>query len=171
MSPSPECIALVDVYYNAANARAACVLAHSWNSPAPFSEWTVDIESVRDYRPGLFFERELPCILAALQASPIEPDLIVVDGYAVLDAHGRPGLGARLFEQLGKRIPVVGIAKRSFAGSDFAQQVYRGSSKVPIYVTAIGMRDQEAAQQVQTMHGPYRIPTLCARVDQIPRGL
>ncbi|MFO0726428.1 MAG: hypothetical protein U1E65_21760 [Myxococcota bacterium] len=78
-------------------------------------------------------------------------------------AQGRPGLGAHLFEHLRKRIAIVGIAKRSFAGSEFAVPVLRGTSQNPLFVTALGMPDWEAAAQVRQMHGAHRIPTLCAR--------
>lgn len=164
-------IALVDVHYYGEGARAACVTALNWDDAAAHDEWTVDVPRVAEYRPGFFFERELPCILAVLERATAEPGIIVVDGYVVLDAQGRPGLGAHLFEHLGKRIPVIGIAKRSFAGSDFARRVVRGSGKDPLFVTALGITDAEAAQHVQLMHGPHRIPTLCTRVDHLCRSL
>jgi deoxyribonuclease V len=139
--------------------------------PTVCDEWTVAVPQVAEYRPGFFFERELPCVLAALEGAPTRPGVIVVDGYVVLDAQGRPGLGAHLFEHLRRGTPVIGIAKRSFAGSDFAMRVVRGSSQNPLFVTALGMSNGEAAQHVQQMHGPHRIPTLCLRVDQLCRGL
>jgi len=39
-----------------------------------------------------------------------------------------------------------------------------------LYVTAAGMRLQEAADRIQRMHGPHRIPTLLKRVDTLARG-
>jgi deoxyribonuclease V len=164
-------IALVDVHYEGEGASAACVTALNWSDATPRDEWTVEVPHVMEYRPGFFFERELPCILAVLERAPAQPGVIVVDGYVVLDAQGRPGLGAHLFEHLGRRIPVVRIAKRSFARSEFAKRVVRGSSQSPLFVTALGISDAEAAQQVQQMHGPHRIPTLCTRVDHLCRGL
>ena len=171
MTDSASLIALVDVQYEGEGARAACVTARSWDDATARDEWTVEVPQVAEYRPGFFFERELPCILAVLERAPAKPSIIVVDGYVVLDAQGRPGLGAHLFEHLGKRTPVVGIAKRSFAGSEFAMRVVRGSSKDPLFITALGISDAEAAQHVQQMHGPHRIPTLCTRVDHLCRGL
>ena len=164
-------IALVDVHYKGEGARAACVTALNWDDATASAEWTVQVPHVAEYRPGFFFERELPCILAVLERAPAEPRVIVVDGYVVLDEQGRPGLGAHLFERLGERVPVIGIAKRSFARSEFAQRVVRGSSQNPLFVTALGISHAEAAQHVQQMHGPHRIPTLCPRVDHLCRGL
>lgn len=164
-------IALVDVHYEGEGARAACVTALNWEDSTTRDEWTVEVPHVAEYRPGYFFERELPCILAVLDQARAKPNVIVVDGYVVLDAHGRPGLGAHLFEYLDKRIPVVGIAKHSFAGSEFATRVLRGTSQNPLFVTTLGMSNEEAAEHVRRMHGVYRIPTLCTHVDHLCRGL
>ncbi len=164
-------IAFVDAHYFAGRARAACVLANAWRDTTPHAEWTVELEQVADYRPGHFFERELPCILAALARAPEAIEVIVVDGYVVLDEHGKPGLGEHVFRHFSGRIPVVGIAKRSYAGSHFAAHVLRGASQSPLFVTARGIPLTAAAEHVRLMHGPFRIPTLCTRVDQLCRGL
>lgn len=171
MMEAPGSIAFVDVHYTGERARAACLIVASWADAAPRHEWIVEVPHVAEYRPGHFFERELPSVLSVLERAPTEPGTVVVDGYVVLDAQGRPGLGAHLFERLGKRIAVVGIAKRSFAGSEFAVRVVRGASQNPLFVTALGMSDTEAAARVRQMHGAHRIPTLCARVDHLSRGL
>ena len=171
MTDNTDLIALVDVHYEGEGARAACVTALKWDDATALDEWTVEVPHVAEYRSGFFFERELPCILAVLKPAPTQPSVIVVDGYVVLNAHGRAGLGAHLFEHLGKRVPVIGVAKRSFAGGAFAKHVLRGSSQNPLFVTALGIPDAEAAKHVQRMHGPHRIPTLCTRVDHLCRGL
>jgi deoxyribonuclease V len=171
VTDDPNHIALVDVHYEGSVARAAGVMAQNWDDALARHEWTVDVPEVAEYRPGFFFERELPSILAVLERAPTEPRLIVVDGYVVLDAHGRPGLGAHVFGHFAGRIPVVGIAKRSFAGGDFAIRILRGSSENALFITALGMPDLEAAEHVKRMHGPHRIPTLCTRVDHLCRGL
>lgn len=171
MTNAPELIALVDVHYEGEGARAACLTALTWEDATALDEWTVEVPHVAEYRPGFFFERELPAILAVLELASTRPSVIVVDGYVVLDAEGRPGLGAHLFAHLNKQIPVIGVAKRSFARSEFAKHVLRGASKSPLFVTALGISNAEAAEHVQRMHGPHRIPTLCTRVDHLCRGL
>jgi deoxyribonuclease V len=171
MTGASDLIAFVDVHYTGERARAACLTVASWADAAPRHEWTIEVPQVAEYRPGHFFERELPSVLAILERAPSEPSLVVIDGYVVLDAQGRPGLGGHLFERLGGRIAVVGIAKRSFAGSEFAVPVVRGTSQKPLFVTALGISSTEAAARVRQMHGPHRIPTICARVDHLSRGL
>jgi deoxyribonuclease V len=166
-------IALLDVHYQGEGegARAACLLAARWQDETAKEEWVVDVERVAAYRPGHFFERELPCLLQALGNRASELGVIVVDGYVELDQLHAPGLGGHLFEHFRGQIPVIGIAKRSFAGSAFATRVRRGTSRNPLFVTARGVSLEQAATWVDSMHGPHRIPTLCTRVDQLSRGL
>jgi deoxyribonuclease V len=99
--------AAVDVHYPASGgARAAAVLAAGPCFSLVVDERIVTIDEVLPYQPGAFYLRELPPLLAVL-AGHDELGLVVVDGYADLDNHGRPGLGARLHAEL--RVPVVGV--------------------------------------------------------------
>ena len=100
-------------------------------------------------------------------AEPLE--VIVVDGYVWLGDLARPGLGAHLFEALGGMVPVIGVAKTSFAGAVLARKVRRGAASKPLHVTAVEMEPERAAECIRTMHGPYRMPTLLKRVDQLCR--
>lgn len=164
-------VAFTDVDYRTPDgARAACVVASAWSDATPCEERYVDIESVAPYRPGAFYERELPCLLAVLASITTPYRVVVVDGYVDLDVEGTPGLGARLYEALGGRVPIVGVAKTAFRGASFATSVLRGSSRKPLYVTARGIDVGSVAEWVRTMHGPYRLPTLLGRVDHLARG-
>lgn len=127
------------------------------------------IGAVEPYVPGQFYRRELPCLLAVLKKSGAEFSSVVIDGYVWLDAGGVPGLGAHLFEALGKKIPVVGVAKTRFEGAAPAE-ITRGSSRQPLFITAAGMELPLAASRIQSMHGPHRIPTLLKRADQLCRA-
>jgi deoxyribonuclease V len=106
-------IAFLDVDYRERGAVAAAVLAQAWTDPTPAAEVVAFIPAVAEYVPGEFYRRELPCLLAVLDRCPVPPDLIVVDGFVWLGPD-RPGLGARLYEALGGRAPVVGVGKTSF---------------------------------------------------------
>jgi deoxyribonuclease V len=96
--------------------------------------------------------------------------VIIIDGYVWLGAQ-RPGLGAHLYESLQRRAAVIGVAKTRFVRAEPARMVLRGRSRSPLYVTAAGMDLAEAASHIRAMHGPYRIPTLLKRADQLSRGL
>lgn len=159
-------IVAFDVAYEADAAVVAAVLFPAWDA----REHTERVRRLpiapAAYVPGSFAERELPPILALL-AELGPASTLVVDGHAWLEP-GRPGLGARLHEATG--LPVVGIAKTPFAGSPHAEQVLRGGSKRPLYVTAAGLDAQEAARGVAAMAGPHRLPELLKRVDALARG-
>jgi deoxyribonuclease V len=163
-------VAFTDVHYVGDGATAASIVAAEWSDPAPLEEHIATVPSVKPYRPGAFFERELPCLVQVLALVTVPLQVVVVDGYVDLDETGAPGLGARLHTALGGRVAVVGVAKTSFRGATFATSVLRGNSRTPLYVTARGIATTEAARLVQGMHGSHRIPTLLARVDHLARG-
>jgi deoxyribonuclease V len=162
-------IACVDVHYEASEATAACVLFETWDSASPCFETTTQLEKVAEYEPGRFYLRELPCILAVLRGVTDPIETIVIDGYVWLDDQ-RPGLGAHLYEMLGRSTVVVGIAKNPFDGAA-AVPVCRGRSKKPLLVGAAGITAEKAASLVATMHGGHRIPTLVRYADRLARGL
>ena len=110
-------IACVDVFYADETARAACVVIADWGDARPANEWVVELSRVEDYQPGEFYRRELPCIQAVLAKLERTPDCIVVDGYVWLDAEMKPGLGAHLYNAMGRDVPVIGVAKNPFGGT------------------------------------------------------
>ncbi len=162
-------IACLDVDYRDDHALAACVLLRDWSDERAVREVVARVDAVEPYEPGSFYKRELPCLLAVLSRVTDPLACVVVDAYVWLDGAGRPGLGARLYEALGARVPVVGVAKKRFGDGDFATPVLRGESATPIWVTAAGVSRDEAAERVRAMHGRYRIPTLLTRVDRLCR--
>ena len=163
-------IACIDVgYHGLGGARAACVTFNAWYDSEPTGEYTVEIAEIAPYVPGKFYLRELPCVQHVLGELACNPDLIVVDGYVWLDPDGRKGLGAYVHEAFDATIPVIGIAKNRFRTASNAIKVLRGTSKDPLYVTAAGYDQELAAEHLQEMHGPNRIPTLLKRVDALSR--
>jgi deoxyribonuclease V len=159
----------VDVDYREKGAVAACVLFRAWADPASAGQVVERLDSVAPYEPGQFYKRELPCLLAVLGKVPEPIDLVVIDGYVWLSDEQTPGLGGHLYEALGRRIPVVGVAKTRFYSATLAREVLRGDSDRPLYVTAAGIDVEEVCRQVQSMHGSFRIPTLLREVDHLCR--
>ena len=161
----------IDVGYGETSALAACVVFERFDLGQPQDEFTVTIGKVNDYVPGRFFERELPCIMAIVEQLDFTPATIVVDSHVRLNNDGsRLGLGGHLFNELNGEVPIIGAAKSSFRGLTNAIEIYRGTSDRPLFVTAAGMDELQAARLIQTMHGTHRIPTLLKRVDQLSRG-
>ncbi len=159
--------AAVDVHYPpTGGARAALALGPDALFTTIVSEKTVFTEHVAPYQPGEFYRRELPPLRAIL-ADAGHLDLLIIDGYVTLDPDGRPGLGAYAHAEFG--IPVIGVAKTSFATAVHAIPVMRGNSTRPLYVTAAGIPPRDAAELVRTMTGKYRLPDALRRVDTLAR--
>ncbi|HEY0134953.1 MAG TPA: endonuclease V [Nannocystis sp.] len=160
-------LACVDVDYRGAGAVAAAILFLDWSTPHALAEHVVAVDRVAPYRPGAFYERELPCIMAVLARSTWPIATIVVDGHVWLGPE-EPGLGAHLYLALGGHIPVVGVAKSPYRGAP-AAELLRGDSQRPLYVTAAGVDPEIAADNIRRMHGPHRLPTLLKAVDSLCR--
>ena len=154
-------------------ARAAAVRFDAWDSPTPVDAWVSSIENAAPYVPGEFYRRELPCLWPLVQEAarrgPL--DVVIVDGFVDLGPRG-DGLGRHLWRRLraeAMTAEVVGVAKRPFKDA-VAVPALRGESEVPLWVSTTGPSLDEAAAAVRRMHGPYRLPTLLKRVDQIANG-
>jgi len=143
-----------------------------WTDANAALEMVVQVNDVAPYESGQFYKRELPCLLAAIEAveaSNTTISVVVIDGNVRLDKDRRPGLGAYLYEAIHKTAPVIGVAKNLFDGLD-AASVMRGASTKPLYVTAAGVAESDAAKHIQSMAGDHREPTLLKRADQLSRG-
>ncbi|GIF64247.1 endonuclease V [Asanoa ishikariensis] len=159
----------VDAHYpDEGGAHAALVVATEPRFATLVEELSARVDTVPAYKPGFFFERELPAIRAVL-ATTAPVDVLVVDGYVDLDPDGRPGLGARVHAETGR--PVVGVAKTAFRSATHAVPVVRGSGARPLYVTSAGMTVKEAAALVGAMAGAHRIPDALRRVDRLARSV
>ncbi len=161
-------IACLDVDYREAAAYAAGIAFQYWPDATPATEKVILVEAVQPYQPGQFFRRELPCLLAVLRELP-PVAVVVVDGYVWLDGVSVAGLGAHLYQALAGKVAVIGVAKTRYSGAGAAVEVVRGRSTRPLFITAVGMSAQKAAEHVRSMHGPDRIPTLLKRVDSPAR--
>jgi deoxyribonuclease V len=159
----------MDTFYKNIGATAACILFSDWADGDIIRQFVEQIKEVKPYEPGRFYKRELPCLLHVLDkiAEPI--DTIVIDGYVWLDEKNSPGLGSYLYEALGKSLPVIGVGKSRFKDAKFAQKVFRGKSKRPLYITSVGINSGIAAGYIRKMHGKHRIPTMLKEVDRLCR--
>lgn len=165
-------IALADAHYDGSTVQAACLVAESWEADLPLEEHVLPIGHVEPYESGRFYRRELPCLVGVLRLVRHQPQVVVIDGYVWLASRGRPGLGAHVYDVLGRSTPVVGIAKTALVGveqSAVVAAVYRGRSLRPLYVTSAGMDLRLAAAVVGRMAGTHRLPDLVRRVDGLAR--
>lgn len=161
--------ACVDVDYRDPNAMAACCLFEDWGDENALRDVTAWVTGVQPYQPGSFYLRELPCLLAVLQTVTEPLDLILVDSYVWLEDENHRGMGAHLYDALGQRVPVIGVAKTCYRSAGLAREVVRGTGHNPLYITAVGAEVDQAALWVRQMHGESRVPTLLRRVDHLAR--
>lgn len=160
----------IDVAYGQdGGAVAAAVAFARWDSAAPDATFVRRIDRVAPYRPGRFFERELPCVMAVLELVPGRPHAVVIDGHVTLGKERRDGLGAHLFRALGCTIPVIGVAKSAFVDTPPDTELLRGASAKPLYVTSMGIEAEAARACIRSMHGDHRMPTILAVADRTCR--
>jgi deoxyribonuclease V len=158
----------LDAHYDDATdtGTGAAVAFEHWTDSTPLSEHTAKCPSIQPYIPGEFYKRELPCLLAVLNEIDQPPSTIIVDGFVWLGE--KPGLGMRLWEALNRTTPIIGVAKTQFHGAK-AIEILRGGSRSPLFVTAAGVESSNAAANIASMAGRFRIPALLKRVDQLAR--
>lgn len=138
------------------------------------------------YVPGLLAFREIPAVLAVLEALPVPPGLVVCDGYGL--AHPRRfGLASHLGVLTG--LPTIGVAKNPFTFSYEEPGASRGSAAPllagpeevgralrtrdavkPVFVS-VGHRTtlDTACAHVLALTPAYRLPETTRRADALCR--
>lgn len=161
-----------DTYYFEDKARTVAVEFQNWMDETPTKVHQTILSGIAEYESGLFYKRELPCILDLLKSVDLTTvDCIVIDGFVYLDDNEKQGLGGYLFEALKKNIPIIGVAKNSFATiNKLNKSILRGESKKPLFITSIGVDLDNASENIKSMHGEFRFPTLLKLVDSYSRG-
>ncbi len=161
-------IIAVDVYYEENRAKSVGVIFQRWEDSKPLEVITSYTEIPHEYETGFFYKRELPCIQELLKLTDInQVHTLVVDGYVYLDNEQKPGLGHYVYTNYLGEIPVIGVAKNAFHNNEaLVRKIYRGSSSKPLYITAVGMELEIAAEHIQSMYGEYRFPHLLKLLDK-----
>lgn len=158
-----------DTYYFENKAKTVCAAFNNDESDIKFYEDI--IESKEDYIPGQFYKKELPCIINLInKIDLIDVNYIIIDGFVFLDDFKKFGLGGFLYEELNKKIPVIGVAKTNFASIEREKRLlFRGKSQKPLYITSIGIDIDEAVKKIETLKGEFRIPTMLKLLDQLTK--
>lgn len=163
-------ILAIDVHYKDALAKIVGALFEPGATTA-LEYVTSYIDDVEEYVPGEFYKRELPCILRLLEEVELkELDAVIIDGNVFINNDGDLGLGGRLWESIGKKVPVIGVAKSIFKNTEErVAEVKRGKSDKPLFVSSVGIDLADAASLIQNMHGDYRMPAILKEVDRLTR--
>lgn len=159
----------VDVAYHEDSAFVAGILFETWESSSFEKVYTKRVDSIADYESGAFYKRELPCILSVLDEVQESIDFIVIDGYVSLGENRDVGLGMHLWNSLGGKTPIIGVAKNYYKNTPIECGVLRGASVKKLYITSVGVELDLAKEYILKMHGIYRIPTLLKQLDQISK--
>lgn len=156
----------VDVHYKETYAKTVGVL-FNWEDETPKEIITTIVKEVAKYESGQFYKRELPCILQLLEKIDLKNvDSLIVDGHIYVNNDKTFGLGGHLYHALSEKIPIIGVAKKSFVNTNKVSfPIYRGESIVPLYISAIGYEVEKAIQNIINMKGNYRIPTILQVLD------
>ncbi|MCT4629777.1 endonuclease V [Winogradskyella sp.] len=157
----------IDVHYKSTYSKVIGVL-FEWQDKSPQCIVTDVVNDVADYESGQFYKRELPCILQLIKQVDLSViKAIIVDGHVYIDNNKSYGLGGHLWQALHQKVPVIGIAKKAFHNTEkVSTPIYRGQSQNPLYMSCIGMSEQEALNKIQLLHGAYRMPTILKILDQ-----
>jgi deoxyribonuclease V len=161
-----------DSYYFENSAKTICLAFKNWSDIETQEIFTEILENVEEYRSGEFYKRELPCILSLFRKIRLkEIETIIVDGFVYLDDNNKFGLGGHLYKELEEKIPVIGVAKNDFMNIEKKKvELFRGESKKPLYITSIGIAIDKAAENIKSMSGKYRIPTLLKHLDSLTKN-
>lgn len=145
-----------DVHYKTDYAKTALVLFEDWTNTTASQIIEVTTAEVLDYDLGLFYKKELPCILEALQKVDLTGiDPVTIDRNVFIDANNSLGLEVHLYADLKAKIPVVGSAKTKFQNDNkTVLEVLVGESKNPLFVSCIGIGLKWIAQQTKELFGP-----------------
>ncbi|WP_299332908.1 endonuclease V [uncultured Psychroserpens sp.] len=162
----------LDVHYKTNYAKSVGLTFLTKKDEIPQERYVAIIKDVAPYQPGEFYKRELPCLLEIITKIDLDQiDAILVDGHVYVDNDGHYGLGGYLYEALQNKVPIIGVAKRGFyANSKTVKEVFRGQSKNPLHISAIGIDLKSAAQFIHDMHGNHRHPTLLKALDTITKS-
>lgn len=163
-------ILALDVAYDGQTGIVGMVEFEAWSAEEADYCGAIYTRVESEYVPGEFFKRELPCLLKALNFRNSEYECIVIDGFVHLKGKGRKGLGRYLYEDLRGGTPVVGVAKNRLKIATRYVCVYRGRSRRPLYVSAMGMRMPVAVSCIEGMAGAHRIPGMLKLVDQLTKS-
>jgi deoxyribonuclease V len=160
-------ILALDAAYTFPNAYCVGVIFSTIESEE-ITWFNSEVEIAEEYIPGEFYKRELPSLMKVIEQVELNSiDFIIIDGYVFLDDFGKKGLGAHLFDTLEGKVPIIGVAKSKFYDNTRnVQEVFRGKSKKPLYVTSIGIDITIAAQCITNLAGDYRMPDILKKLDQ-----
>lgn len=161
---------IVAVHFDGGQANAAAAAFDAWDAAEATKTYVSRIADVEKVVRGELDLRELPCVMQLLREHSLEPELILLDGFVHLDADETPGLGLRLYQALGGKVPIVGVSKKGLPGLPVQFEVMREEETQPLCVTCAGIDIGAAKARLRAMHGRKRVPTLMKLVARLAKN-
>lgn len=163
-------VAAFDIHYDRKPIKGVAVL-FDWSDKTPQQSISHYFDRVEEYESGAFFKRELPCIIKLLENLQLEQiDTIIVDGSVWVNDDKKKGLGAYVFDHLQGKIPVIGVSKNQLKDCNIlCKPILRGKSQKHLWVSAIGLPLEQAAEKIKNMQGEFRIPEVLKKLDRLTR--
>lgn len=166
---------IIDGYYKEKEhlGKISGIIFKNWEDSEPIDKISIIINNFDSYIPGEFYKRELPGIVKLLENIDLDKfDTIILDSHVWLWNYEesfekpKPGLGAHLYEKLGrKNLNIIGIAKSYYCDNNMHTfSCFRGNSKNPLYVDSIN-QDKDYSEVIKSMYGNFRIPYLIKLAD------
>lgn len=156
-------IVIIDVDYRENNtAKATGVILNDFSSKQPLAIVNSYIENVEPYVSGEFYKRELPCVKRLFEEHQLKPLVTIIDGYQNLNES--KALGEYIAEELTEHI-VIGIAKNKHINDPGSEEVFRGTSKKPLYITHSHSNESKLGDLIQEMAGENRLPDMVKLAD------
>jgi deoxyribonuclease V len=161
---------VVAVHFDGTQAQAAAAAFDAWDCAEATQTYVSRIAHVEKAVRGQPDLRELPCVLQLLREHSLEPDLVLIEGFAHGGAAETPGLGQHLHQALGGKVPIVCVSKKCLPGLTVQFEVMREEEAPPLFVTCAGIDIGAAKARVRAMHGRKRVPTLMKLAARLAKG-
>lgn len=104
-----------DTYYYGETAKSVCLCFNNWLDSEPVTTYEEIICGISEYEPGLFYKRELPCIMSFLKKVELTCiEFVIIDGYAILDDYGKKGWVTYCLKSLKGEFQLLDLRKQNF---------------------------------------------------------
>lgn len=160
----------LDLHLGRDTGAAAGVAFDDWAAAEPTRTCISLIAHVEKAQPGDAGQRELTCLLQLLREQGLAPEVILINGWVHTDAMETAGLGRHLYQALGGRVAIIGVARTALPGTPAQFEVYREEEARPLIVTCVGIELGAAKARLRAMHGKRRVPTLLKLATRLAKA-
>lgn len=160
---------ILTVQVEGTQATVAAAACDEWDAAEATKTYVLRIAQVDKPVRGELDLRAIPCVMQLLREHSLSPEILLLDGFVLLDSNETPGLGQHLHQALGGRVPVIGVSRKGLPGLTAQFEVLREDEAPPLWVTCAGIDIGAAKARLRAMHGRKRVPTLLKLVARLAK--